>query len=54
MSGLFFDLDGTLVDSDAYHFAAFRVAVADFTARIFDLIEKRALDPRRSLTGENA
>jgi HAD superfamily hydrolase (TIGR01509 family) len=27
-SGLFFDLDGTLVDSDAYHFAAFRVAFA--------------------------
>jgi HAD superfamily hydrolase (TIGR01509 family) len=27
-SGLFFDLDATLVDSDAYHFAAFRVALA--------------------------
>jgi beta-phosphoglucomutase len=27
-SALFFDLDGTLVDSDAYHFVAFREALA--------------------------
>jgi HAD superfamily hydrolase (TIGR01509 family) len=27
-AGLFFDLDGTLVDSDAYHYAAFRAAFA--------------------------